>query len=80
MALFCADIRRYSVSILKFSFLSHVLVFPWEMSLVSHLNVHRVVFPPLLSIFTKPSSEAGYDTRSIFQRGLTGLNSEFSFF
>ena len=32
-----------------------------------------------LIIFTKPSARAGYDTRSIFKRSLTGLNSEFSF-
>ena len=32
-----------------------------------------------LTIFTNPSSQAGYDTRSIFKRSLTGLNSEFSF-
>ena len=30
-------------------------------------------------IFTNPSARAGYDTGSIFKRGLTGLNSEFSF-
>ena len=30
-------------------------------------------------IFTNPSARAGYDTRSIFQQSLTGLNSEFSF-
>ena len=30
-------------------------------------------------IFTNSSSRAGYDTRSIFKRSLTGLNSEFSF-
>ena len=30
-------------------------------------------------IFTNPSTRAGYDTRSIFKRILTGLNSEFSF-
>ena len=29
-------------------------------------------------IFTNPSARAGYDTRSIFQQSLTGLNSEFS--
>ena len=27
----------------------------------------------------KPYARAGYDTRSIFKRSLTGLNSEFSF-
>ena len=30
-------------------------------------------------IFTNPSTRAGCDTRSIFKRSLTGLNSEFSF-
>ena len=30
-------------------------------------------------LFTNPSAQAGYDTRSIFKRSLTGLNSEFSF-
>ena len=30
-------------------------------------------------IFTNPSAQAGYDTRSIFKRSLTRLNSEFSF-
>ena len=31
----------------------------------------------LLTIFTNPSARAGYDSRSIFKRGLTGLNSVF---
>ena len=30
-----------------------------------------------LYIFTNPSTRAGYDTRSIFERSLTGLKSEF---
>ena len=30
-------------------------------------------------IFTNPSARAGYDSRSIFKRSLTSLNSEFSF-
>ena len=30
-------------------------------------------------LFTNPSAQAGYDTRSIFKRSLTGLNSEFFF-
>ena len=33
----------------------------------------------MLSIFTNPSAQAGYDTRSIFKRSLTGLISGFSF-
>ena len=32
-----------------------------------------------LSYLPNPSAQAGYDTRSIFKRSLTGLNSEFSF-
>ena len=31
-----------------------------------------------ITIFTNPSARAGYDTRSIFMRSLTGLNSDFS--
>ena len=33
----------------------------------------------ILIIFTNPSARQRYDTRSIFKRSLTGLNSEFSF-
>ena len=33
----------------------------------------------LMVLFTNPSARAGYDTRSIFKRSLTGFNSEFSF-
>ena len=32
-----------------------------------------------VTIFTNPSTRVGYDTRSVFKRSLTGLNSEFSF-
>ena len=32
-----------------------------------------------VTIFTKPSARAGYDTLSVFKRSFTGLNSEFSF-
>ena len=32
-----------------------------------------------VTIFTNPSTQAGYDTRSILKQSLTGLNSEFSF-
>ena len=38
MVLFCAAIRRDSVSLLRFPFLSHVQVCSFEMSLVSHLK------------------------------------------
>ena len=33
----------------------------------------------MMIMFTNPSARAGYDTRSVFKRSLTGLNSEFSF-
>ena len=32
-----------------------------------------------LPYLLNPSAQAGYDTRSVFKRSLTGLNSEFSF-
>ena len=32
-----------------------------------------------MSIFANPSARPGYDTRLIFKRSLTGLNSDFSF-
>ena len=47
-------------------------------------EVHTIGFQTffrwaLLSYLPNPSTRAGYDTRSIFKRSLTGLNSEFSF-
>ena len=33
----------------------------------------------LVGAITNPSARVWYDTRSIFKRSLTGLNSEFSF-
>ena len=38
-----------------------------------------VGFSAIEVLFTNPSARAGYDTRSIFKRSLTGFNSEFSF-
>ena len=38
MALFCAAVRRDSVSLLKFPLLSQVQVFWWEMLFISHLK------------------------------------------
>ncbi len=37
--------------------------------------------PPYAKLYylPNPSTRAGYDTRSVFKRSLTGLNSEFSF-
>ena len=46
-----------------------------------YLDVLKSVVIPWCNqvLFTNPSARAGYDTRSIFKRSLTGLNSEFSF-
>ena len=41
--------------------------------------LRRSTWNPIVILFTNPSARAGYDTRSIFKRSLTGLNSEFSF-
>ena len=38
---------------------------------------HRVII--IIILFTNPSARAGFDTRSILKRSLTGLNSKFSF-
>ena len=43
-ALFCAAIRRDSVSLLKFPFLTHVHVFSCEMSLVNRLKLPQKCF------------------------------------
>ena len=41
--------------------------------------IHDMILNNLMVLFTNPSARAGYDTRSIFKRSLTGFNSEFSF-
>ena len=55
--------RSYTRSLLKFLRLSLLLAFRMAN----------------LILFTNNSTRAGYDTRSIFKRSLTGFNSEFSF-
>ena len=52
MVLSCAAIKRYSVSLLRFPFLSQVQVFWCEMLFMSRLNAHLVVF---FSLFLFPS-------------------------
>ena len=60
-------------SCVAFSFLSSVfLVLKFLLVFVNFLSVVPI-------LFTHPSARAGYDTRSIFKRSLTGLNSELSF-
>ena len=47
-----------------------------SLSLSFSLSIYLSVY---LSILPNPSARAGYDTKSVFKRSLTGLNSEFSF-
>ena len=55
------------------------------LSVLSHEEIYLNICKNMMGIltfvilFTNPSARAGYDTRSIFKRSLTGLNSEFSF-
>ena len=61
----------------------------WIIPNGDNLSVPSYIYPSIyVMLFTSiypsmylpnPSTQAGYDTRSIFKRSLTGLNSEFSF-
>ena len=53
-----------------------IMLLVWISVLSKSSDVFRVL---VLSYLPNPSARAGYDTRSIFKRSLTGLNSEFSF-
>ena len=44
-----------------------------------HIYIYNIIYI-YVYIFTNPSARAEYDTRSIFKRSLTGLNSELSLF
>ena len=52
-----------------------------QIYLLLKVAIFRETFKKCLNIIilTNPSTRAGYDTRSIFKRSLTGLNSEYSF-
>ena len=56
---------------------------PWRsLPLVSIIHISRETCKAIFCIgtlFTNPCARAGYETRAIFKRSLTGLNSEFSF-
>ena len=49
------------------------------MYIYKYTYVYLYMYIYMSILFTNPSAQAGYDTRSIFKRSLTGLNSEFSF-
>ena len=64
----------------------HLHVQLWLVTLENRLGeleirgrIEAIKTTALLILFTNPSARTGYDTRSIFKRSLTGLNSEFSF-
>ena len=61
------SILIFNFKILNFSFLSCCTKWSFPKKL------------QLYSIFTNPSTQAGYDTRSILKQSITGLSSEFSF-
>ena len=44
-----------------------------------HTQTYTHTHTNIYIYLSNPSARAGYDTRSIFKRSLTGLNSEFSF-
>ena len=46
---------------------------------IKHCYATLTIQFSISSYLPNPSARAGYDTRSIFKRSLTGLNSEFSF-
>ena len=60
---YCADVFRLQAFVWMQKHFIKIILFLWK----------------IIIIFTNPSARAGYDTRSIFKRILTGLNSEFSF-
>ena len=51
----------------------------WKEKKKTLTKQHKQLIYEHIVLFTNPSARAGYDTRSIFKRSLTGLNSEFSF-
>ena len=60
--------------------LKSILKFPktWLLNLVTKFNFYSTL-NKLIEYSSTPSARAGYNTRSIFKRSLTDLNSEFSF-
>ena len=61
----------------KIFILKLVLGMPFSILRGQCLWDYIVIFQ--IQYLPNPSTRAGYDTRSVFMRSLTGLNSEFSF-
>ena len=72
LALFSGSCFTVVIGCAFFVDLSELWIEPWERASSWH------IFRFFVFIFTNPSARAGYDTRPIFKRSLTGLNSEFS--
>ena len=54
-----------------------ITIIPW---VPHYIYIYIYIYTHIRwSYLPNPSARAGYDTRSIFKRSLTGLNSEFSF-
>ena len=59
--------------------LENVDLYRWEITNVRPMPTGGAYLETKLILFTNHSARAGYDTRAIFERSLSGLNSEFYF-
>ena len=68
---FCTNLLHLLMWLIVSSLSPHSrdLLFCWELSILGLIII-------IIIIITNPSARAGYDTRSIFKRSLTDLNSE----
>ena len=80
-------LKMYKISHEVMNFIENTMK-TWTLELTAgggssvEAKIQRRIFQDSLSpllLFTNPSARAGYDTRSIFKRSLTGFNLEFSF-
>ena len=71
----CCSFPFFNLSISILTFIFDALSFI-NTKLCKYVCIYVCMY---LSYLPNPSARVGYDTRSIFKRSLTGLNSEFSF-
>ena len=76
LCLFCVIRRSLDSLWLSCTYLGEIFI--W-MTNSSKFFTIQAILNFFIILFTNPSARAGYDTRSISKRSLTGLNSEFSF-
>ena len=77
-------IQRTSSSAVKLTIFKTTVLFMFGIVIINYEQNSIFYYKIMVStraiiLFTNPSARAGYDTRLIFKRSLTGLNSEFSF-